>query len=258
MVTNGGPSTATNVTVVDDLPIEVTFQSATTSQGSLTDVGQIITAQVGTLLPGETATITIDALVDAAFEGTISNTAVVMTDGTETDLTNNEATEETTIVKNVDLAITKSDSINPAIPGQQLVYQLVVTNDGPSNSTGVEITDVLPSEVSFVSGSSTQGTVSNSGNDVTVTVGDLDVGDSVTVDLVVLVESDVSNSFSNTATVTANENELDLTNNTDTEPTDVLTQFDLRIVKADSPDPVVPGQQLTYTLTVFNLSLIHI
>ena len=55
MVTNLGPSSATNVTVVDDLPPEVSWLSDTCAAGP--PVGQTLTWNVGTLLPGESDTI---------------------------------------------------------------------------------------------------------------------------------------------------------------------------------------------------------
>ena len=41
-------------------------------------------------------------------------------------------------------------------------------------------------------------------------------------------------------------------NNTATDDTTVVTSADLSIAKTDSPDPVIAGTNLTYTLTVSN------
>lgn len=74
-VTNNGPSTATNVTVADDLPTGLQFLSATPSQGNCVQ-GDPISCSLGTLATGASATISVQAQVIAT-SGTISNTATV-------------------------------------------------------------------------------------------------------------------------------------------------------------------------------------
>ena len=83
-----------------------------------------------------------------------------------------------------DLQITKSDSPDPVLAGQNLTYTLVVKNNGPAVATSVMVVDALPSGVSFVSATSTQG-VCNSG--VTCSLGNLAVGGTVTITIVVKV-----------------------------------------------------------------------
>ena len=56
----------------------------------------------------------------------------------------------------------------------------------------------------------------------------------------------------NTAHVQANETDPNGGNDTDSESTDVVARADLRLDKTDSPDPVVAGDTLTYTLTAIN------
>jgi len=50
----------------------------------------------------------------------------------------------------VDLAISKTSSSSTYTPGQQLVYTLVVTNNGPENANGLTVTDNLPSGLTLV------------------------------------------------------------------------------------------------------------
>jgi uncharacterized repeat protein (TIGR01451 family) len=82
-VTNSGPSPATNVVVTDTIPSGLTFQSATSSQGSCSGTTNI-TCNLGTLANGATATVTLNAQVTAT-TGTITNTASVV--ATEVDPT---------------------------------------------------------------------------------------------------------------------------------------------------------------------------
>lgn len=251
-VTNNGPSTATNVVFTDTLPAELTYASGTTSQGTVGNVGQLITGTLGTLASGASATINVTTNVASSASGTISNTATVTSDGTETNTNNNSATQQTVIDRTVDLAVTKTDSVDPVVPGNQMTYTLVVTNNGPSDSSGVVLTDTLPAGLTLASNTTSQGTVSNSGSTVTAALGNLAAGATATVTLTVNVASSVTAAFTNTATVTSNETDSVPANNTASEPTAVDRQFDLRVVKSDSADPATPGGTLTYTIDVFN------
>jgi len=79
-VTNAGPSSATNVHVLDTLPAGTTFVSAVPSQGSCS--GTItVDCNIGTLLDGGNATITLTVNLTTA--GPVSNTATAQSDVTD-------------------------------------------------------------------------------------------------------------------------------------------------------------------------------
>jgi uncharacterized repeat protein (TIGR01451 family) len=92
-VTNNGPDSATGVSVVDTLPAGVTFVSATPSQGTATQASGVVTAAIGTLTSGQSATITIivTPTTTNATAGTVSNTATVSTTEFDTNTANNTA-----------------------------------------------------------------------------------------------------------------------------------------------------------------------
>ncbi|MFG1894924.1 hypothetical protein ACGFIP_12970, partial [Micromonospora zamorensis] len=48
----------------------------------------------------------------------------------------------------VDLAVVKTGTPNPYVPGASLSYTVTVTNCGPSNAVGVTVTDPLPEPLS--------------------------------------------------------------------------------------------------------------
>ena len=99
-VTNAGPSAATGVALVDQLP-DAVFVSATSSRGTCVREGKgsrngILTCEVGTLAAGESATVTI--VVSPAREGTITNIATVRSNGLDANAANNTDTETTTVL----------------------------------------------------------------------------------------------------------------------------------------------------------------
>ena len=138
-LTNAGPSNVTGATITDTFPAELTgvtwtcSASGGSSCGSASGSGNLNTT--ANLLVGGTVTYTVNATVSASASGSITNTAFVAAPGgvTETNLANNSAQDVDTLNPTVDLSITKTDGLTTAIPGQTIVYTIVVTNAGPSN-----------------------------------------------------------------------------------------------------------------------------
>jgi uncharacterized repeat protein (TIGR01451 family) len=136
-------------------------------------------------------------------------------------------------IRTADLSITKTDSPNPVITGENLTYMVTVTNDGPDTATSVIVTDNLPAETTFVSCSSTGGGVcGGSVNNRTVTFASLASGESETVTFVVTVNCSVADGtvISNTATVSSSTLDPNTNNNSATATT-----------TASNPPPTITG-----------------
>ncbi|QDS90303.1 Cna protein B-type domain protein [Rosistilla ulvae] len=220
-ILNNGPIDGTGVTVTDTLPASLSIVSMTSSQGSVTSNGNALTADLGNLASGATATITVVTTLAASAAGTVSNTANVTSNETDSDPTNNQSTVVNTITQETDLSITKTDVGDPTSPGNTIDYNLTVTNNGPSNATGVVVTDNLPTGVTFVSGTGSQGTVTNNNGVITANVGNLASGSTATVTIRVSVASGTTGTISNQATVTGNEPDPVTTNNSSSTTTTV-------------------------------------
>ena len=255
-MTNKGPSFVTAINLTDTLPKEVTFVSSTPSQGECIEVAGDVTCDLGNLASGDNATVAIVTIPRAV--GTITNTASVTGNEADPSTGDNSVLEVTTVDPAANLAITKSGSPDPVVRAMDLTYILTVTNKGPSDATGVTLTDTLPSGVTFASSTASQG--SCSGTDAVIcTIGNLASGDSATVTIV--VTPTVVGTIINTAGVVANEVDPSTGDNvaiatttvrTPSPPPPPVPAADLSITKADSPDPLLLGSNLTYTLTVIN------
>ena len=81
---------------MDSLDPTVEFVSATSSQGIVNYVGGQVIANVGTLNPGDLVTVNIQFIPFLAT--TITNTANVVCDQPEPDLSNNSTTISTTVI----------------------------------------------------------------------------------------------------------------------------------------------------------------
>ncbi len=140
----------------------------------------------------------------------------------------------------VDLSIEKSDDIDPIIQGGTLTYTVVASNAGPSVANSIVIYDELDPNVTFVSASD-GGFINTDPLDdvpdgaVQWNVGSLAVGESVTYTVTVTVNLDApttntsndedpcgSSDLQNTVTITTISDDIDDTNNSDCEPTDVF------------------------------------
>lgn len=118
-----------------------------------------------------------------------------------------------------DLAVTNSDSPDPVTVGSALTYSITVSNGGANSALGVVVTDHLPSEVAFVSVSSSQGTCTG-GATVSCNIGTLTNGASAIVTIVVTPTA--SGVLSNTANAVSINSDPDMANNGSTTTTTVL------------------------------------
>ena len=95
VVTNGGPSAASNVVVSDTLSSQVAFVSATPTQGSCSESLAVVSCGLGTLSNGSTANIRL--VVEAISPGGVSNSATVSSNIDDPNLGDNTDTARTRI-----------------------------------------------------------------------------------------------------------------------------------------------------------------
>jgi uncharacterized repeat protein (TIGR01451 family) len=208
-VMNRGPSAASAVTVTDPLPAGMTFASASSTQGSCSHSGGVVTCDLGQLALGAMTTVTIT--VEPQVEGVISNTAEVAAAEFDPEPCNNSATVDSEVIPGVDLAVSCSGSPDPVSVGDTLVYTISVANLGKRTATGVVVRDELPENVDFVTASSSQGSCSYFEGEVTCLIGELESG--ATASVTITVEVMVAGTFANTASATAAETDADPSNN---------------------------------------------
>lgn len=188
---------------------------------------------------------------------------------------NNTSNETQNIVRtSADLAVTKSGPAS-VLAGDNATYTLTVTNNGPSDAQNVVVKDTLPPNVSFVSlGVSSDPRFAcqpDNGNAgiVNCTAATLiapavnpppiipprSASNVATIIIIGRVNANVPNGtvLTNNASVSASTQDPVPANNAATPVnTTVVTDAALTIVKTDSPDPVIAGNNLTYNITVNN------
>ena len=256
-VTNNGPSTAANVSVSDVLPPGTTFVSVGQISGPPFACGHVagtVTCTIAALPPSMPASIVIVANVSPAATGTIANTVTAGSTTPDPAMGNNTfTTAPVPVGTSADLAVVKN-APGGAVSLTNVTFTVSAMNIGPSNAVNVTLTDVLPSNATFVSATQTSGppfTCGQAAGTITCTIATLLSGEIANFDFVVTVTGE--GSLVNTATIGATTPDPVTGNNTSTSTTNVsAAPADLSIVKtANAPQPV-PGGPATFTIVITN------
>ncbi len=282
VMTNTGPSVAYDVVITNSLDYpHVTYAGA--GPGCALQGNDTVVCQLGDLWPGApratSIAVRVDETLDVGLTPAVTNTARA---GAGNGLNVPEVTIQTRVeqssLNRTDLELAKTaiawDPVGPNLGGlvaNGLVeYALVVTNTGPTTATGVVVHDQLPYGFRLVSaqfsatGYVLDGTqVCQAG--VSCSLGDVPVGGVVTITLEVNIPKDPQwilmptgpqgfPSFGaiNTAVVRAANPDPDGLDNWDQVVQTIEPWIDLGVVKESIPAAVVPGEELTYRITVYN------
>jgi len=185
---NFGGFDAAGAQVTDSFPAGLTCSWSCVSTGAASCTAGPVAGDIDDqvdLPVGETVTFTAACDIDPSATGSSSNTAAVLAPIATPDPnpTNDSATDANTLDPQTDLAITMSNPIGPAVLGEVVTYDIVVSNPGPSTVPGAAVSDLFPTELTSVWWTcvgSDGGSCNPSGSgDIDETI-DLPVGGSVT------------------------------------------------------------------------------
>ncbi|MCP3957496.1 MAG: DUF11 domain-containing protein [bacterium] len=213
-VTNQGPLDAPDVVVTDTLPAGVSF---VTTSGCIEDPDGIPACSLGTIQAGGSKQYTLTVVPSSS--GAIVNSACVAS-GVPDASPGDECADETTVIEeSADLALAKSGDQDPVAPGDSLTYTIGVSNLGPSDSTGGQVTDTLPDGLTYADSPDGCSAVQNV---VTCDFGPILASEAIDLSFAVTVDLSAVGPISNTATVVGNENDPVASNNTATEDTTLV------------------------------------
>jgi len=244
-VTNDGPSTAQDVNVTDTPPAEFTFDSAT---GATCTANGTVDCDLGSIISGDTVSFTLTFDIDSSAMGDLVNDVTVDSTTVDPDDSNNEASEDTTVNTEADLSITKTDTQDPIVAGEQVTYSIEVSNNGPSDAQDVEVVDTPPSGFTF---DSATGATCTANGTVTCDLGTVAAGDAATFTITFNIDPSVLGTVSNDVTVSSTTTDPDGNNNDASETTTVNDEADMAIAKT-GPGSAVPGTSVTFTVDVTN------
>ena len=246
--------TSTAITLADTLPPGLTFQTASGGGFSCSASGAVVTCTRTTppLLPGETATVTLTALVTAGVSAPVTNRACVATTP-DANAANNCDTQTTGISGGVDLVMLK-DIVGSLVIGQPGRYTLGVRNVGTAPAAPIiTVVDTLPAGLGFLSASGNDWMCAAVGNVVTcLRSTPLAPGVTSTIDLNVSVSAQAVPGVNNCARVSAPNETGSLINNTSCVAVPVAGVGVLELEKRVSKSEAQVGDVIDYTVTVKN------
>lgn len=150
-----------------------------------------------------------------------------------------------------DLSLTMTSIPSSVLVDSNFVYQLTVSNAGPSSATDVAITQTLPTGVYFVTATNYPVTATPSGTNLNLSLGALAVYGTAVIDVV--ANATIPGLVTSVASVGSPAPDPNLNNNTAAASTLVsLPGADLAVSMTASPASVLAGAPLTYTINVTN------
>jgi uncharacterized repeat protein (TIGR01451 family) len=208
---------------------------------------------VGGGIPG-TSTLANDAYgATAGQPGTVVTTGLAVTE--------TPGTQSGPYCAGADLAVTDAGTPNPVLAGGNITYTQTVTNNGPLDALNAVFNEAVPANTTFQSlvvpagWTCTTPAVNGTGS-INCTNPDVANAAAGTFTLVVQVNAAtiVGTIITDTIDATSGTSDPNLANNTATVQTTVgsATTADLSITNSATPNPVLAGANITYTVVVKN------
>ena len=252
VVTNHGSDDSFNVTVRDMLPNTLRFISASGNYDPVTGIWFI-----GHLAKGQSATLTITA--QAIFPGIITNDANVTGSGYDVNLTNNHDNITITVQDCVILNVNKvaiggviniTGGIKNVVAGEEVIYQVLVSNHGPSTAVNVVLTDNYQTkDLTVVAYSLDNITWIPYTKGANINLGDMTSGSSILVYFKAMVNASTRGIVHNVVNITTDTDDVRGIFSAE-EHVNVMANSTLKVDKTAEIKELNPGDTIHYIITV--------
>ena len=267
--TNFGPAAARSVTVVEQLPAEMSFGGVVNADlrplSRITGVGTLAFEEfvpgawmTPKLAAGESGHIVFTATVQPGVLGSLASTVVITSASPDSDWNNNGHDQVTLATPVADVTIVQSAAPNPVVAGSALTYTLTYTNRGPWTAENVFITAILPASVTLPTGVALTGQASRdlmaltqTGQSLTWFTPSLLPGASGVVVLAAMVDRHAAGPLHSHAAIRSATLDGNPDDNTAAGSVNALMPA-LSLAHTVQPDVIAPRQPCTYTLYVTN------
>ncbi len=243
-ITNPSAVDAAGVIITSALDSNVTFVGASDSGGVISGTS-VVSWTVATISNGSTPIeriVTVTVNLDV-----ISGTTLVNTSGVTLSNGTGDSDSEDTTVRVPTIAVIKVASSNPVTATELLTYTIYVINTSSADATNLTITDTLDTNVNYVSGGS-----HNTGV-VTWSKSLLAAGNHTIYTLTVTVTDVPSGTILTNELDAYSYERATAKHYLETTVHSTISAPVMRLTKLASPNPVLSGDTLTYTLIVTNV-----
>jgi uncharacterized repeat protein (TIGR01451 family) len=274
-VTNAGPDAAANAKMSVLLNNTLLWQSTIVPAGWTCPVltvghGASFTCSNPSLANGATSVFTVVLKAAKSQIGIIDTTLnelfSVGNDNADPNNANNTVTVQTAYVApKSDIQVTASDSPDPVAPDGNITYTVNVTNAGPDAAANAVLSVVLNNTLLWQSMTVPAGWSCPSlsvGHGASFSCTNPSLANAATSQFSIVLKAaksqiGINNTTLNEVFTVGNDNfDTNNANNAVTVQTAYVTpQANLSVAATDSPDPVVPGNNITYGITLTNAGL---
>jgi uncharacterized repeat protein (TIGR01451 family) len=154
------------------------------------------------------------------------------------------------VVVQPNISVTKTADQGTINAGDTAAFTIVVTNNGPGTANNVTVNDPLPSGIAWSIDPAVTGCSITSGT-LSCTFATLDEGASKTIHISGVTDAQDCGTLSNTATVAADNEGSDQTDNSDT-ATITVKCATIQVTKTPDQGTVSAGDQIGFTITASN------
>jgi uncharacterized repeat protein (TIGR01451 family) len=210
-VMNNGPSDASAVNVVNIAPASTSISNwgcvgvdCPNASGS-GNLNETLLA----LASGASVIYTIDVAVPSDFTGDLVNTASASAAESDPDTGSNSVSDNDAQSSSADIAVTNDDGQASYLPGTTVVYNVTISNNGPSDASNVTVSNPAPAGAAISLWSCSGASCANAAGagDIAEDVTTLVAGDSVSYAVSVAVPFSFTGNLINTATANAVESD---------------------------------------------------
>ena len=204
-VTNNGPCNASDVNVTEVLSphLKMTYSNPTkgTYDGSIWNIGYLYNRQ----------SVTLTIIAQVISNGTIANAVVVNTTSNDSNKSNNnDSIKNITALPIVDLTVTKVVNVSGSVNVTDIIkFTITVHNNGPSDATDVNVSEVLSPHLRMLANVTTAGYYDKAAG--IWHIGNLANQSTAVLNITVQVIS--NGTIANVVAVTSSENDTNKSNN---------------------------------------------
>lgn len=243
VVTNDGPSTARGIVLTDLIPDGVELLS---TPAGCTLTGSRLDCALPNLSASDVASVVVETRVRASTTAQVSNTASVTSSTPEIDPADNLATSTVAIRTSAALSVTVAPE-GQLVAGAESVWNVEVSNAGPSDALDVVLVQRLPEGAVFVSG---EGCTAADGV-VTCRLGTLAAGAKRSLRLLIRL-APAGDTASTTLTVSSATSDPVVEDNAVTASAALTRVTDVKITKVVDKTQATAGETVTWTIKVTN------
>ncbi len=249
----------------DDTGMDLALAGSSGSEWSCSQISPMFVEcdYTGTQLddPGMTTPNVIVSYTAPAVDSPDNVTIIADPFATNIDLMSGQETVVNTMIEPAsDLSIVANTGVTTTTVGDTFNYILSATNNGPSATTDIVVSNTLPPEVSFISVTAGEFNCLESVGvvDCTYMAGPVSAGMSA-ADIVISVQADTAGTANNTAIIMSSVvTDINAANDTDTaslviDPPAPVGGVDMRIFKRSLQQQVDGGASINYQITVQNI-----